>query len=270
MDLTLIDIALRILAGGGLGFIIGLSAVGGGVLGVPMLTVGFGLPPTVAVGTASLYSLLTKSYAAVLHYRQKTIDMIIVGWLLLGALPGAIATSWLVSHFAATNSGKILKNFQHRLTMVIVVVMLCTLVLMILSMRRKRRGLSKQQEALTGARRVLGVLLGLLLGAILAATSIGAGVFIIPILILVFGLPASRTVGTSIAVSTVLTLATSLMYGSNGQLDIVTAVLMSVGSLVGAPIGGRLTKRLPEHRLQTIIISVMLVAILVMIADLIR
>ena len=106
--------------------------------------------------------------------------------------------------------------------------------------------------------------MGLLLGSVLAATSIGAGVFMIPVLILVFGLAPSRTVGTSIVVSTALTLATTVMYGSYGQVDIPTALYMSAGSLVGAPLGGRLTKRLPENRLKGIIVAVMLVAIIVM------
>jgi uncharacterized protein len=109
-----------------------------------------------------------------------------------------------------------------------------------------------------------------LVGAVLAATSIGAGVFMIPVLILVFGLAPSRTVGTSIMVSVVLTLATTLMYGSQGQLDIPTALCMSLGSIVGAPLGGKLTKKLPEHRLQTIIVTVMLLAIIVMLTRILR
>ncbi|MFT5127216.1 MAG: putative membrane protein YfcA [Rhodothermales bacterium] len=265
MDLDLIDIVVRVLVGGGLGFIIGLAAVGGGVLGVPVLAVGFGLPASVAVGTASLYSLITKSYAAVLHYRQKTVDMKMTWLLLIGALPGAILTSWFVSRFAATNSGETLARFQHRLTLVIVVVMIVTFVLMMVSMRRKLVGGSVSQATLTPARRGLCVLLGLLVGAVIAATSIGAGVFMIPALILGFGLQPSRTVGTSIMVSTVLTLATTLMYGGYGQLDIPTALFMSIGSLVGAPLGGKLTKKLPERRLQTIIVGVIVVAITVMI-----
>ena len=267
MDLSLIEIVVRVLVGGGLGFVIGMTAVGGGVLGVPVLVL-FGLPPTTAVGTASLYSLLTKGYAAVLHFRQRTVDMPMVAVLLAGALPGTLVTAWLISRYASANSGEALARFQFALTVAIVCVMIVALFLMITSIRRKRQAADSAPPERTALPKVVGAAIGLLIGVVLAATSIGGGVVMIPVLMLIFGLPASRTVGTSTLVSIVLTMMAALIYGANGQLSIATAVFMSIGSLIGAPLGARMTKKLPERQLQVIIVTVMAVAILVMLTQL--
>ena len=50
-----------VLSGLLVGFIIGLSGVGGGSLMTPLLIMGFGLPPAVAVGTDLLYAGITKA-----------------------------------------------------------------------------------------------------------------------------------------------------------------------------------------------------------------
>ena len=57
-----------------IGFAIGMTGIGGGVLVMPTLTILLQLPASVAVGTASLYALLVKMYAVFEHHKIKTID----------------------------------------------------------------------------------------------------------------------------------------------------------------------------------------------------
>ncbi|HET9585215.1 MAG TPA: TSUP family transporter, partial [Bradyrhizobium sp.] len=50
-----------ILAGFGVGFLVGLTGVGGGALMTPLLISSFGVTPQIAVGTDLLYASITKT-----------------------------------------------------------------------------------------------------------------------------------------------------------------------------------------------------------------
>ena len=87
----------RLLSGAIIGFSIGLTGVGGGVLILPTLTILFGMDTTVAVGTASLYSFITRVTGTFHHYKLKTIKLAVAIWVLVGAIPANIAASWFVA-----------------------------------------------------------------------------------------------------------------------------------------------------------------------------
>jgi uncharacterized membrane protein YfcA len=107
--------------------------------------------------------------------------------------------------------------------------------------------------------------LGGVIGGLIGATSVGGGVLIVPMLIIVFGLTASRTVGSSIFIAMVLTLITAIMYGKGGELDVLTAVIMAVGSLAGVRYGSRLSVRLPEQGLKLVMVGLVLFAAIMMV-----
>ena len=87
-DVILSDIVLYLVSGVVLGFLIGLTGIGGGVLTVPFLLLVIGLEPIAAVGTAGLYGVLTKIWAAVRHYRQETVNLDVGVPVLSGRGPG--------------------------------------------------------------------------------------------------------------------------------------------------------------------------------------
>ncbi len=80
-----------------IGFLIGLAVgttgVGGGVFTAPALVLYLGIPPAEAVGTALLFSTAIKSGAVLLFFRRRQIDWRVLGWMLLGGAPGALAGS---------------------------------------------------------------------------------------------------------------------------------------------------------------------------------
>ena len=67
-DLTSLDIIARLVIGLVIGFCIGLTGVGGGVLMIPALTELLGFNTTQAVGTTSLYAFLTKIFTSKYDY----------------------------------------------------------------------------------------------------------------------------------------------------------------------------------------------------------
>ena len=107
MDLDVPMIAVKLLTGLVIGASIGLTGIGGGVLVLPTLTLLFGLPPTVAVGTANLYSFLCKLSATYFHYKQKTIAFGTSGCFLIGAIPACIHRPHLVRGIAPGRRGRL-------------------------------------------------------------------------------------------------------------------------------------------------------------------
>ncbi|HSR88701.1 MAG TPA: sulfite exporter TauE/SafE family protein [Pontiella sp.] len=266
LDLTVPEVALRVLLGMVIGFCIGLTGVGGGVLVLPALTLILRIDPITAVGTTTLYAFLTKITAVLHHCKLKTIDWGISKRFLMGAVPANIITAVWVSR----QGGDV--HFKQALTRFIVGVVFFSVFIMVLNMvTRSRprvieaeRELAEHIQKKKAVRIELCILLGAICGGLIGATSIGGGVLIVPMLIILFGLPAPRTVGTAIFIAFILTMLTSLIYGSQGEQDRLTAVIMAAGSLAGVYYGSKLSVKLPELFLRTIVVVLVLVAAIMM------
>ena len=72
------------------GFIVGITGVGGGSLMTPLLILGFGISPATAVGTDLLYASLTKAGGVWVHGRRGSVDWKLVRRLAIGSLPAAL------------------------------------------------------------------------------------------------------------------------------------------------------------------------------------
>lgn len=269
LDISLVGLIVRLALGLVIGFCIGLTGVGGGVLVLPAMTLILGIPPVQAVGTTSLYAFLTKISATFHHAKLKTIDWGTSLRFLVGAIPANIIIALWISK-QGTNA-----SFQSGLKLFIVGVVLFSVLLMITNMVQKSRAALETKE-LTLADRINGhellrnglcILMGIIVGLLIGATSIGGGVLIVPILIILFNLPASRTVGSSIFIAVILTLVTSVVYAKGGEVDNVTAIIMAFGSLAGVYYGSKLSTKMPEKLLQSIVVGLILVSAILMLIN---
>src|SRR5689334_13322950 len=85
------------------GMLVGLTGVGGGSLMTPLLTLLFGVSPTVAVGTDLAFASVTKTAGTFAHRINGTVRWQVVKHLCLGALPAALFTTWALSRFGAVD-----------------------------------------------------------------------------------------------------------------------------------------------------------------------
>ena len=265
------EILIRLVSGMVIGFFIALTGVGGGALTVPAMTIILGLPSSIAVGTASLYAFLAKAYAVFEHYRMGTLDRSAALTFLVGAIPGNVVTAYLINSYirnAGAADAARLEDFQESLGLVIALSMLLSAIILSVNLVRKtsipKAGAARTGSARETGRTLLCVLFGLIVGGLVGATSVGGGILVLPVLIVLFGLSAARAVGTSILIAFVLSLQTSVIFMWGGQLELITAVVMWVGSLAGVFAGSRLAVRMPERPLQAIVISVIFIASIVM------
>ena len=270
MSYDLWAVSIRLATGLVVGFLIALTGVGGGALAVPALTLILGVPPSIAVGTASLYAFLTKCYATFEHKRLGTLDKSATITFLSGAIPTNVAVAYLVNRYVRAADLANLEQFQKDLGILIAVTMLLSVAILALNMVRSKPigfgGPSGQTHIgpVSPGRMLARVFSGVVVGALMGATSVGGGILVFPALVVLFGLSANKAVGTSIIIALMLSLFTSVIYMGGGQIEYVTAVLMSVGSLAGVFLGSRLSARMPERSLQVIVMGVISVAAIMM------
>src|ERR1700675_3776615 len=93
------------ISGFGVGFLVGMTGMGGGSLMTPALILLFGIHPATAVGTDLLYAAATKTGGTIFHGLARTIDWRVVGRLASGSVPMTILTLLALSRFDMNGGG---------------------------------------------------------------------------------------------------------------------------------------------------------------------
>jgi len=266
---SLFEILTRLLLGLGIGFTIGMTGIGAGVLVMPSLIYIVGLSPVNAIGTGLLYAMLSRTYGVCEHMRLRTVRKRTALYIAIGGVPAIIVTGLIVTHLAKTVS-----NIDSIMKIVISVVMLMTWTLMLISLIKTYRDGPKKYyvplESFPLRRKLYGVAAGAGVGVLVGATSMGGGVLLIPILATVFQLSPNNTVGTSMLVAIVMSTIGSFMYFLRGSMDIVVAVTMVLGSIPGVALGCRLSVKVPHRTLRLILFAVVTISVIVMLAGIKR
>ncbi|MGA6096408.1 sulfite exporter TauE/SafE family protein [Stutzerimonas marianensis] len=233
-----------VVAGLLVGFIVGMTGVGGGSLMTPIL-LWFGVNPAAAVGTDLLYAAITKAGGVWVHQKNRNIDWSITGWLALGSVPAAALTLWLL---------KGLHSDQETLDTLIKQSLGVVLVLTAAAVLFKKRLLALAARLSGPTPRLsprgldaLTVGVGVILGAVVTLTSIGAGALGTVALFFLYPLLATRRlVGTEIAHAVPLTLVAGLGHASMGNMDWTILTYLLIGSLPGIYLGSNLSGRVPD------------------------
>src|SRR5438477_7042883 len=90
-----IDLGIA-LAGLLVGFVVGLTGMGGGALMTPILVIGFGVQPLAAVSSDLVAAVVMKPIGGGIHLRRGTVHRGLVKWLAIGSVPSAFVGSWLI------------------------------------------------------------------------------------------------------------------------------------------------------------------------------
>lgn len=271
LSLSLFEIVERVGMGTFIGFAIGLTGVGGGVLVMPALKL-LGFNADMAVGTASVYSFFTKVYAVYEHYKLKTISLMVSLLFFIGAVPGTFFASRYVATYKV-NRPDDYPQFELLLNYIIGSAIALSLILLLINLIRslKKDKASEQAEEKVEEvvpmpmwKKITGVIVGLFIGVIMGATGVGGGVLIVPALISFFGLKTKQTVGTSIFIAVVLMMVNSIVYIIEDNYDFYTALFMFLGSLVGVFFGSRVAAKVPDKVLKIIVVSVVFLSAVLM------
>lgn len=242
------------LSGFGVGFLVGLTGVGGGSLMTPLLILLFGFHPATAVGTDLLYASITKICGTAVHHIGQTVEWRIVGWLSAGSLPASLLTLLLISRQLSSSSSAMASLISYVLGYALLLTALSLLfrrrilaLAHVLSLHRRPR----REAAAT-------VLLGALLGVLVSLSSVGAGAMGVTMLVLLYPhLPIVRIIGSDIAHAVPLTLVAGLGHLAVGTVDVSLLTSLLSGSLPGIALGSVIAPRTPERALRLLLAAVL-------------
>ncbi|MBV8656718.1 MAG: sulfite exporter TauE/SafE family protein [Burkholderiales bacterium] len=240
-----------VIAGLVVGFVVGLTGVGGGSLMTPIL-LWFGIHPTAAVGTDLLYAAITKSGGVMVHQRAHNIDWRLTGWLALASVPTTIATVVAI-HLWHPDTHTLDNIMRHALGAALLLTSVAILLRgKLISWRQASLAQSTEHADVARVRVVCQTLLvGALLGVIVTLSSIGAGALGTLALFLLYPtMPTSRLIGTEIAHAVPLTLIAGLGHAGLGHVDWLLLLKLLCGSLPGIWIGSHLTGKLSDRALR--------------------
>lgn len=257
-----IDIA-QIVSGLLVGFLVGLTGVGGGSLMTPILVFIFGFAPKAAVGTDLLFAAITKTGGVFVHHgKHRSVDWKIVGYLCLGSIPAALIVLYLLAN-VFDKSESVTRVITTSLGVALIFTSLALFLRGRLIKRRKQD--ETALERMTHTERFgrwqgfITMLVGLFLGVLVTLSSVGAGALgTIALLFLYPRLPTVRIVGTDLAHAIPLTAVAGLGHMSMGNVDFGLLGSLLIGSLPGIYLGSLLSARVPEKVLRPVLASLLL------------
>jgi uncharacterized protein len=236
-----------IVFGFGVGFLVGLTGMGGGSLMTPLLVLLFGIKPTTAIGTDIAYAAITKTAGGWRHLKLKTVNMPLVYWMAAGSVPMAILGVWVLDILKRRLGDDLDETVFAILAACLLVVGAATLL----------RGLflaDKIQERedfeMHTRHKVAAVGIGATTGFVIGLSSAGSGTLIGMMLIAVYRLTPRKVVGTDVVHAAILLWAAGVAHWIGGNVDFVLAGNILIGSLPGVLVGSQLTVKAPQGLLR--------------------
>jgi hypothetical protein len=238
-----------VLSGFGVGFLVGLTGVGGGSLMTPLLILLFGIAPEKAVATDLIYASITKTGGSIVHAINKTIDWSIVARLAAGSLP-ASALTLLTFYYLGVDSAVV----SALITKVLGVALIFTALALLARPWLLRTYASQFAGMSNDSTRAYTILVGLVLGVLVTISSVGAGALGVTALILLYPrAPIVKIAGSDIAHAVPLTLLAGAGHLFGGSINTGTLVSLLCGSLPGIMIASAFAPRLPDTALRIVL-----------------
>lgn len=251
------DPAYIVLVGILVGSLVSLTGLGGGVALLPLLILGLGVPPIVAVGSGTVFSALTKTSAAGLHWRRGNVDIGIALAMAVGSIPGALLGVELLAALRSQYGDDVNDVLTRLIGSLLVII---PLLMMTQSHIGKRATAPLRSYVPPRIHRYHGAAFtGLVGGILVGSTSVGSGSVIMIILLLFYRLSPAALVGTDIFHAVILTGVAGLAHLGLGTVDLRLVGWLLVGSLPGTLLGFYLVDVVPGAWLRGILL-VLLVA----------
>jgi len=243
------------------GFLVGLTGVGGGSLMTPLLVFLFGFAPKTAVGTDLLFAAITKGGGVLVHHgKHRSVEWKIVFQLGVGSIPAAVGVIYLLENVVDQDES-LAALITNALGVALIFTALSLIVRSVLA--RKSRASAARRfghgERFGRWQAFLTVLVGVFLGVLVTLSSVGAGALgTVALLFLYPRLETVRIVGTDLAHAIPLTAVAGLGHLHMGNVDFNLLGSLLIGSLPGIYIGSHLSAKIPEKFLRPVLASVLL------------
>jgi uncharacterized membrane protein YfcA len=253
--------------GFGVGFLSGMFGIGGGFLLTPLL-IFYGIPPGVAVATtASQVSAVTFS-GVLAHWRRRSVDLKMGAVMVCGGLAGTAVGVFLFSVLRRMGQSE----FSVSASYVILLGAVGGLMLneSVRTLRAAGTGGStfgrkpgrhnwihglplkmrfRESRLYISAIPVLA--LGFVVGVLAAIMGVGGAFLMVPVMIYLLRMPTNVVVGTSLFQVLFVTAAATILHAvDNYTVDIVLALFLILGGVIGVQYGVRAGAKLRGEQLR--------------------
>lgn len=265
-----VNIFLILGMGGAVGFLSGLFGIGGGFLLTPLLIFS-GIPPAVSVATVTTQVVASSASAVVTYLRRKAIDLKLASYLLAGGVAGSFAGVILFDLLQSLGQLDVVISLSYVTFLGTVGTLM--LVESIKAIRRRKSGVVvsakrpgqhnwihglpfkvrfRRSKLYVSVIPVLG--LGASIGFLGTVLGIGGGFMMVPALIYLLRVPTGIVIGTSLFQILFTMAAATIFHAVSTQtVDIVLALTLMVGGVIGAQLGARMGQKLRGDQLRLLL-----------------
>ena len=252
-----------------LGFLVGLLSgmfgVGGGFLTTPLLMF-YGIPPTVAVASATTQITGASVSGVHAHWRRGGVDLRMGAIMIAGGLLGSVIGAWLFRALQSSGQIDLIIGFLYVLLLGSIGGLMLKDAMVALGWVQPAEAKAQPRHnkwvaSLPGRWRFYAsglyisplapLALGFLSGILTVLLGVGGGFILVPAMIYLLGMAPRVVIGTSLIMMLAVSAVTTLVHAVTTQaVDIVLAALLLAGGVIGAQYGARLTTRLKPDLLR--------------------
>jgi uncharacterized membrane protein YfcA len=270
-----VNILLIFIMGGFVGLLSGIFGVGGGFLMTPLLIM-VGIPPTVAAASDSNQIVGASTSGTLAHYRMGNVDFKMGILLLIGGVLGGTLGVQLIKVLRHMGNA----DFLIQITYVVMLGFVGFYMFM-----ESLQGLKGAKPATVVAKKESGytrfvkrlpwqiqfeksgielsilmpLVLGIFVGVLAAIMGVGGGFIMVPVMVYLLRMPMHVVVGTSLfQILFTCVNVTIMQANTNHTVDFVLALVLLVGSTLGAQFGAKISRRLKGDQLKIILASLVL------------
>lgn len=240
------------------GFVVGLTGMGGGALMTPILVLLFKIQPLAAVSSDLVAAMVMKPVGAAVHARRGTVNWSLVRWLMIGSVPSAFAGVFVLRLLG--DSDGLQEHMKVFLGLTLMIACTTMLVKGWIDARRRGRPRTRSEiERELKIKRLPTVLIGAVGGLMVGMTSVGSGsVIIVTLLIIYPRLRAAQLVGTDLAQAIPLVMSAGLAHILFGDFELGLTASVLLGSLPGVYVGAKLSAHAPDGLIRAALVFVLL------------
>jgi uncharacterized membrane protein YfcA len=280
-----VNVLLIFAMGGMVGILSGIFGVGGGFLMTPLLIMA-GIPPTVAAASDSNQIVGASTSGTLAHYRLGNVDFKMGIVLLIGGVIGGTMGVQIIKILRHLGNA----DFLIKVTYVLMLgfVGFYMFVESLQALKKDKVGVVAAKKESKYARLVnqlpwqvnfdksgirlsilMPLVLGTFVGVLAAIMGVGGGFIMVPVMVYLLRMPMHVVVGTSLFQILFTCINVTIMQAyTNHTVDFILALILLLGSTLGAQFGAKISKRLKGDQLKIFLASLVLLVMVKMLFDL--
>ena len=278
-----VNALLIVILGGLVGLLSGMFGVGGGFLTTPLL-IFYGIPPTVAVASATTQIAGASVSGVFAHMRRGGVDLKMGGVMIVGGTLGSLVGAGLFRLLQASGQIDLVIAFLYVILLggidgLMLKDAMVALGWIKLDAPKERPRHNRWVASLPGRWRFYAsglylsplapLALGFVAGIMTVLLGVGGGFILVPAMIYILGMAARVVVGTSLVMILAVSAWSVMIHAMTTQaVDIVLAGLLLVGGVIGAQYGAILATRLKPDLLRLALAGIILLVALRMLLGL--